>query len=345
VLKSTGLVADQYIDCFVRMLTGAAAGQRRMIKTNTTTDITPVRDFNPAPIAGDTYDIVTPVAVIQGANAAAIPALHGAEPRIHSLLVNFEPTLNFENFVIDRQLYYVGRVAFWQCSTTSAGILLSRNGHALLGADSSAGFRGSVGPSRVYGGSETAWLGNGLVHNFNQEPDGGGFYGYLNATHGLFIRNFPYTQICGGNIRGDHTTIDGIGVCAFFGGDPSGQVRVIDGPAQNSGALRVRNGAQCALQRISIVGQAGDIGCAVTVGSMLDIMFSGTTNIQITGGTYGLQVRNGSKAFTHEAAPSITGGTANLAAGETPATAASVPTVGGVLLSPNNDGALITRVE
>lgn len=353
VIKSSGLTIDQYIDNWIRMLSGAAVGQRRLIKSNTATDIVPVRDFSVAPAAGDLYTIETPLVVLQGDNGVLIPTLRGTLDRILSLTVSFEPSLNFENFVLDRQMYIVGRVVFWQCKTLVTGILLSRGGgNAMLGADSSV-LRGAVAPSRVYGGGEKDWLGTGLVHQFNQEPDAGGFYGFVNATHGLFIRNVPYTQIIGGNIRGDHTTVDGYGVFCFFGSDAAAVVQMIDGPVQNTGTLRVRNGAWCTLQRISLVGQSGDIGIGVTAGGTLDVLGAlSIVSVTIVGNTYGIHARSGGRVFTHEAAPNITHtsvnvGTANLAVGEVPTVnnAASLPNVGDVLVAPSGDGSMMTRVE
>lgn len=348
-IKASGLATDQYIDAFVRILTGAAAGQRRLIKTNTATDIFPVRDFSVAPAQGDLYEIVTPLVTLTGGTSTSLPTLNGTSVRIHALTLAFELTLNFENFIIDKQVLVNGRVVFWQCQTTSTGILLPRDGHAMCGADSSA-VRGAVGPTRVYGGSEKDWLGNGLAHQFNQEPDAGGLYGYINATHGLFIRNFPYTQICGGNIRGDHTTVDGPNVVAFFGGDAGAIPQLLDGPAQNTGTLRVRNGAACVLQRGSIAAQSGDIGVGVTAHGFLDIVGLSSA-VQIAGNTFGVHARYGGRVHLHEANPAITHtslspGTANYAVGEVPDTAASIPNVGDVLVpSSRNDGSIIERVE
>src|SRR5690606_13149041 len=60
VVKSSGLVANAYRGKTIEILTGAAAGDRRTIHSNTATDIVPVRQFTAAVTAGDLYRVIEP---------------------------------------------------------------------------------------------------------------------------------------------------------------------------------------------------------------------------------------------------------------------------------------------
>jgi len=60
IVVGTGFITDAYLGKTIEILTGAAAGDRRSIRNNTTTGIIPVRIFSAAVSAGDTYRVVEP---------------------------------------------------------------------------------------------------------------------------------------------------------------------------------------------------------------------------------------------------------------------------------------------
>jgi hypothetical protein len=346
IVKSAGLVADQFIDKWIHVLGGAAAGDWRLIKTNTATDITPVRDFTAAIAANDRYEIVEPLVVLQ---PSPLRPVHGDE-YCAVPTARFEPGLNFENFVFDSAppsgVSFDGRLVFWRCvfgTLTGLAPLSRSTAQALLGIDRAVGSVAAIGPQRVYGGTPTAYLGCGIVSKFNQEPEGGGWYGYFNSQHGLHVRNHIFALIAGGNIRGDHCTVRGNGVVAQIGLDTAGTPQITDGPAQNTGSLRVWEAAYCILQRGVVTANAGDIAIGVERAGTIDITGLSAA-VQVNGSTYGIHCRRGhAKAFLHESAPAITGGTAKYAVGETPTTSNSLPNAGDVLAG--NDGSIIERVE
>jgi len=97
LIKSSGLVTDQYVDYWVHVLTGAAAGDYRLIRNNTATDIIPVRDFSAAIGTGDTYEIVDALVQL----TPDIQKNLFGPPHVAVPTLRFEPCLNFENFVFD----------------------------------------------------------------------------------------------------------------------------------------------------------------------------------------------------------------------------------------------------
>lgn len=64
LVTAGGLTANQYLGKTVEILTGAAAGNRRSIRSNTTTDLIPTVAFTAAVAASDQYRIVEPAAII-----------------------------------------------------------------------------------------------------------------------------------------------------------------------------------------------------------------------------------------------------------------------------------------
>jgi hypothetical protein len=64
VVAGAGWVVDAYAGYMVKVLTGAAVGQVRMIQGNTADTITPVKNFSVDPGVGATFDIVRPATEI-----------------------------------------------------------------------------------------------------------------------------------------------------------------------------------------------------------------------------------------------------------------------------------------
>lgn len=339
---------DEHVDLFVHVLSGAAVGDLKMVKHCTTTDLIPVRPFTAAVASGDRYEIVRPTMVLDASNRPLLHGTPGVGPGSESLV--HRPTLNFENFVFSNAVGIVGRVALWRCATqTSSLLLLAESGESqyLLGVDGIVNHAilalGGYGPAKVYPGlANKAYLGAGLAHHYDEEPEGGSFVGYVNSSSGLFVRSSGWTQLMGGFIRGDHFTAEGPTTRMVLGGDPLAQINVQDGQA--SGTLRVRECAHVELRSALIEG-AGTIAVAVESGGVLDILGS-RTFVQITGAQTAIWCRRGGgRAFTRELNPAVTGLT-NFAVGESPAVASSFPNVGDVLRDLlHDDGSLITRVE
>lgn len=64
VVVDAGFLTDELKNKTIEMVDGAAVGQRRTVRNNTATDIIPVAPFNPPPVAGDNYRIITPAITI-----------------------------------------------------------------------------------------------------------------------------------------------------------------------------------------------------------------------------------------------------------------------------------------
>jgi hypothetical protein len=346
IVKSSGLSVGQYRDYWIHILSGAASSDWRMIKdVPNTTDIVPVRSFSAAIQSGDRYEIVD--------NAVSVslvdkPVIHGSPSTQGSY---FDPCINFENLkFVTAGALLVGRVAFWRCCLNLASFLtvFSNQRLALCGVDGNTlGVPSAFAPQRVYGGAITAYVGAGISLRGIEEPSGGGIYGYVNSTLGMTIRNAVYTQIFGGNIRDDHTTIYGPNTTVVFGGDVEAIPLVATGQA--TGALRVRGGGYCQLVRAFVNG-AGTIGTAVETGGVLELMSSPNASVTLVGASYGIHARRGGgRVILHQEdpnPPSVSGGIAAYACGEGPTTAASFASVGGTLApASGDDGSRITRVD
>lgn len=63
VVTGGGLGVNAYLGMTVEFTSGAAAGNRRTVRDNTATNITPTIPFSPAPAPGDAYRIITPSVV------------------------------------------------------------------------------------------------------------------------------------------------------------------------------------------------------------------------------------------------------------------------------------------
>lgn len=91
---SGAFIADQYNKAAIEMLTGDAAGQRRSIFDTTATELVPARNFNPAPIAGDSYRIVVPAVIWDGFQTQEIWIQHCGNPSSSQFLAASTETLS-----------------------------------------------------------------------------------------------------------------------------------------------------------------------------------------------------------------------------------------------------------
>jgi hypothetical protein len=72
VVAGAGWVANAYAGYMVKVLTGAAAGQVRMVQLNTADTITPMKNFSVDPGVGATFDIVRPATTITAASSLSL---------------------------------------------------------------------------------------------------------------------------------------------------------------------------------------------------------------------------------------------------------------------------------
>ena len=63
-LTTAGWSVDQWAGCWMEVLTGAAAGQTRLVQGNTATTVTPVRNFSVSPGTGAKFRFVRPATTI-----------------------------------------------------------------------------------------------------------------------------------------------------------------------------------------------------------------------------------------------------------------------------------------
>jgi len=110
VVISAALTIDAYLGKTIEILTGAAAGDRRLIRNNSATDIVPVSAFSAAVAPGDSYRIVEPSVVLQlpsltfGSQTLAmfVPAVRNCPGMAPAININsgpdtFGPAVVFSN--------------------------------------------------------------------------------------------------------------------------------------------------------------------------------------------------------------------------------------------------------
>ena len=82
LVTSGGLTLDEFMGKTLEFTSGAAAGWRRTIRDNTTTDIIPCIAYQTAPAPGDTYRVVEPAVTLNIPDTPLVPS--GADDLIGS---------------------------------------------------------------------------------------------------------------------------------------------------------------------------------------------------------------------------------------------------------------------
>lgn len=134
-LTTAGWTADAYAGYWVEITSGALIGQKRLIQENSTTIITPQRNFSADPGAGAKFRIVRPATTIQGSNNNVLDfTIHGS------------PANGTDLFAIQR-LYLTGSapyIKFDNCSATAIAAGIVNNSTRSTGAFNITGGHGRL---------------------------------------------------------------------------------------------------------------------------------------------------------------------------------------------------------
>jgi hypothetical protein len=185
--------ADSYQNMFVEILTGNAAGDIRVIQTNTTNDLTPVCAFSNAVAPGDTFRITTPRVVIDVSGGAVLAASIGKSGVLPINLINLE-------FQGDTEY-----LSFAGCNVLAYGVRLT---DVYIDSSESSIFAGTTPENMgnapvpslwdILGISDkgTAWMGWGIAtntdwinlgYNLNGSADTSFFAGFLSSLASINV--------------------------------------------------------------------------------------------------------------------------------------------------------------
>jgi hypothetical protein len=309
-IAGSGWTLNQYQGKTIEMLTGAAAGDRRTIRNNSTTRIFPSAAFTAAVVNGDTFRIWEPaifIGVTDVANAAETIFVDGngspdLVPSSEVLSAAFY-VINFRfitsgaitgnvGFLIKTSAVVFFGVEFNQTQTISMRL----DGSSLIMGLNDASDTRSAG---VYGMSEfgclvsTSWLGWGMASigasaaSVQPSVASGNIDGYLVITRGLLIRE---GAIC--NFRGG-AFISPTAVAAliftnlgqgFLIAPNSNLPILIEGATAVSG-LTVQYGSKAALQNVAFtIPTAGASAITATFNGEIEL----STGITGSSGGYGV---------------------------------------------------------
>lgn len=210
-----GLGVDTYRGKTVEILSGAAAGDRRLIRDHTDTQIIPDLAFSAAVAANDQFRIVEPLATIEKDPAADTMELvrgNGASLLnidIYGARGEAQAGVTFINFFIDSDYVMLSDVArFYGCELTQ-GVTFSGAGAMQAGWDGND--RGdfssqAAGTGLLFGApSDTSWSGWGLVLNAfgffsNISASILGYVSGLNGGNGVTVGQACHLYIAAGSI-------------------------------------------------------------------------------------------------------------------------------------------------
>lgn len=354
VVVTSGLTLDEYVGKTIEILTGAAAGDRRTIRDNTTTNITPCERFSAAVASGDTFRICEPAAVIDlDANSSAEVRIVGGTGATPFYLVN---------------LAFVGTTApFGQSVITSGTVCLlgvecrARAAFNVTDTIISGKDRVGTGASDVEAGPDVFGTPSSLSWQswcVSQEQASALTLGCINTQPGTFFEGW----IVAG------TFIEFTGAATLFGGrlygDPTGFNTSLgcftDGVVQLTSAFFVLGmliDAAGSLDAVQVTG-AGSVSLILATisavnGNCLESSGAGST-IQCsfgvsgasTGGVGSRALRGGRIEWT--SAPACTGGANDISVGETPTVSANagLAAAGDYIREPDgaNDGSIVQRI-
>lgn len=301
VVNAAVLVDNVYQGKTIEILTGAAAGDRRTIRNNTTTTFVPCQRFTAAVAPGDSFRIVEPGAVItmpsDGGQLFQTPyaiegvgspstldnggADSGRRPNHESLLLAnlrmLVPTGVAQQIQIgNSQVYFAG------CEVTSpvsTSLVADRQSDLCSGVDAPLGTLSQFVLPFALGLAiaRTSWVGWGL----SVLRVGGGivvfrpqsFCGFLVwqiTAIGIAIASVVW-YVLGGELNNDGVTnfngafrVSDGAIIVFSGSEAATAVRIINTSGDNrSAALRVIGGARVSLDTAEV--RSAGLGCAIAV--------------------------------------------------------------------------------
>jgi hypothetical protein len=292
-----GFSADQYLGKTIEVLTGNAAGDRRTIKINDSTDLTTLEEFTTTIAAGDTYRIVEPavyleeavnqelVLSINNAGQQAIDEDGGPYLAFVNIRFNFTDQVGDYNFVIKRS-----SVAFYGCETVGDG--LAHNGDNVSsyfsGMDSLATGLTSAAqaPFRDLGvASITSWRGWGfswlsveMDSSYQTEARHVGYYVYGDAGHIIRSGN---VRVHGCRVRSEIQILNHFNQdpCRVFFVAAAANKAICDGPVTIKGQGTVASVSQMEITSGNEIGLTVENGAQVIVAGLTITTTGGATGI------------------------------------------------------------------
>lgn len=184
IVTTGGLVADALNGKTIEILTGAAAGDRRTIIENTTTNIEPIVDFTAAVVATDTYRVLEPDPgnVIIVADQVPMVIGSGVSENVPIQEADLSPGLRVTNAIIDApedvNFSADARMLFFGCEILNNDTFLRcrGSGQILMGRAAWSRVRGPAAEAQA---SDTEWVGWGVYFSGTAFPSWGGSVGFI----------------------------------------------------------------------------------------------------------------------------------------------------------------------
>lgn len=176
IVKATGLTTDQYAYRTIEFTSGACAGNRRVVCTNSATDIYVSLNLTATPAVGDAYRIIRPGAIFTTSTNNV--------PFGSCELVKGETQLHFVNLALTGVAVNTGLSSFMDMYGVELGVQLTCLKFTVLSFGANAGEFPLYLPAAI--GMPTAtWEGWGLtstVTNANSLDSSGSAHGYISAA-------------------------------------------------------------------------------------------------------------------------------------------------------------------
>lgn len=341
---SAALVVDALVGGTIEWLDGPAVGERCQIIANTVTDIIPACEFSPAPVPGNLFRVIQPTARI---NVAGLN-IYGAAVEQASETSSYVGGLVFDSVELTGPGVAItyGRITYYTTRDDGTVVLLpgATPSDALAGYDNDLNVSARA-PAIVLGVADSAYLGSGYTSG-NAIGLSFALSGYLVARASGAIRG-AY-RMFGGRLYGGNAGSP----LLYVGGDASwdvgpGSARRIQPrlthPTGTLAAVHADADGFCTLINALIeCGGAGGNGLYSTRGAT--IVQGAVADVSGTATVYGSRARFGGRIYTLDDGAGIVGGTARMAAGETPDTTAALGAVGDALIDTTvNDTSVIQR--
>lgn len=287
-----GFTIDVYVGKTIEILSGAAAGTRRLIKSNTADTFVPSSPFSPAPADGDSYRVVEPSVYVT--LDSSLPNTVLAENCLGSVILP-----NIPDDGLRDGSSYIGLVNFRFNLTNIGGsydLHLNNATIAMFGVESvvedisivctpaSTCAMGldlvgvAVGPTKDLGvTSDTAWRGWGLAtHDLGINFVGGNTTGFYCSAGAVVVRNGSHF-VLGTRVLGDY----------FIGTDlyPGGLCRVYMQAGTLDGVVVVEGFATLATFLTVTIDSTG-VGLTATKGAKVRV--TNVTSITADGSSAGI---------------------------------------------------------
>jgi hypothetical protein len=360
VVKTSGATVDAYRGSFIEILTGPGAGDRRLIRNNTATDIVPVREFTAAITTSSTYRIVAPSVLLDvdtDYTADKPCRLHGASSNKFTS-AEWHPTLSLGN---------VGFTGGAACSVVVDGevnlfgvndggvahIMCTQSGRTSLGTDRRTNAAAVAAVVAGVAASETAWSGYGYTSAIANGIGSNGTFanqvitGFVAAS--ALACGIGFNILYGGNIYGTGgnlygIVLGGVGVhCSISG--RSTTLKVLINSASVIAAVQVARHARIDFANVDIQATGTGSSC-ILADNLGSAEVRSSTSVTGNGDLYACRARFGGRVYvTGVTALTATAGANIYAAGEGPTlgTGAGLAAIGNAVVDALGDGSVIQR--